>query len=119
MNYRLGALGFFFNSGSTANNGMLDQLLSLEWVSENIGNFGGDANRVTIFGQSAGATSVSSHLQNPASKKFFQQAILESLPLGVPVRYESEAQALNVLFAQALNCTVDDLACLQAADTDA
>jgi carboxylesterase type B len=118
MNYRLGALGFFFNGNSTANNGMLDQQLALMWVQKNIEAFGGNPDQVTIFGQSAGGTSVGCHLQNEVSLGLFDQAIIESLPLGIPVRLPSEAEALNVLFAKALNCAIDDLTCLQAASVD-
>ncbi|ETO33003.1 hypothetical protein RFI_04103 [Reticulomyxa filosa] len=53
INYRLGALGFLWSpTGPSGNYGMLDQRLALEWVRDNIGYFGGDANRITIYGQS-------------------------------------------------------------------
>jgi carboxylesterase type B len=63
LNYRVGALGFL-NSNITAEEGILnlglkDQFAALEWVQENIGAFGGNKNRVTIWGSSAGAHSVS------------------------------------------------------------
>lgn len=117
--HSLGALGFFFQAGSTANNGLLDQQMALQWVQSNIAAFGGDPTAVTIFGQSAGATSVASHLQNTDSLKLFRSAIMQSLPLGIPVRYPSEAQALNADFATDLSCEISDLACLQAADLPA
>lgn len=118
MNYRLGALGFFFNANSTANNGMLDQQLAMQWVQTNIAAFGGNPQQVTIFGQSAGGTSIGCHLQNEVSLGLFQQAIIESIPLGIPVRGPADAEALNALFAKALNCAIDDIACLQAASVD-
>ena len=117
--FSLGALGFFFQAGSTANNGLLDQQLALTWVQSNIAGFGGDPTAVTIFGQSAGATSVASHLQNTDSLKLFRSAILQSIPLGIPVRYPAEAEALNADFATDLACDIGDLACLQAADVTA
>lgn len=117
--FSLGALGFFFQAGSSANNGMLDQQMALQWVQTNIAGFGGDPTQVTIFGQSAGATSVASHLQNPDSLKLFRAAIMHSLPLGIPVRYPAEAEALNADFAADLSCAISDLACLQAADLPA
>jgi len=50
------------------NNGMKDQVMALRWVQKNIAQFGGDPNRVTIFGQSAGGASVHYHLLSPMSK---------------------------------------------------
>ena len=57
---------------------MLDQVEALKWVKENIENFGGNPSKVTIFGESAGAASVSLHLLSPLSKDLFQKAIVES-----------------------------------------
>jgi carboxylesterase type B len=62
MNYRLGFLGFlagpsFASGGGTPNDGLDDQRLALEWIHENMHLFGGDQNRVTIMGASAGAAS--------------------------------------------------------------
>ncbi len=85
LNYRLGALGFLHlgelagkDYATSGNNGILDQILALKWVQENIEAFGGDPERVTIFGESAGAMSVATLLATPATKGLFQQAILES-----------------------------------------
>ncbi|KAL1301422.1 hypothetical protein AAFC00_005678 [Neodothiora populina] len=83
FNYRLGALGFL-NSALTAEEGLLnvglkDQILMMEWVQDNIGAFGGDANDVTIFGLSAGAHSIGHHVANINSKKtLFHKAVIES-----------------------------------------
>lgn len=80
IQYRLGAFGFLTTGDSTApgNYGMLDQVAALQWVKGNIKNFGGDSGKVTIFGFSAGGTSVSLHLLSPMSEGLFQQAIAES-----------------------------------------
>ena len=85
VNYRLNVFGFFSHPELTAENpdgpanlGLLDQLAGLRWVKENIEAFGGDPNNVTIFGQSAGAGSVMSHLTSPMSKGFFHKAIPQS-----------------------------------------
>lgn len=80
MNYRLGILGFLSTEDNVlpGNYGMKDQVLALQWVQNNIHKFGGDRNRVTIFGQSAGSVSVGLHLLSRMSKGLFQRAILES-----------------------------------------
>ena len=80
IQYRLGPFGFLTTGDSAApgNFGMLDQVQALTWVKENIENFGGDSSKVTIFGLSAGATSVSLHLLSPLSKSLFHQVIAES-----------------------------------------
>src|SRR5258706_380070 len=69
FNYRVGALGFLSGiDGLTGNYGFLDQQLALLWVQRNICAFGGDPNRVTIWGESAGAMSVGLHLVSPGSQ---------------------------------------------------
>ncbi len=78
FNYRVGALGFINLPGITPNIGILDQIKALKWVKENIDKFGGDPNNITIFGESAGAVSVSILLTNPAAKGLFHKAIMES-----------------------------------------
>merc|ERR1719351_581509 len=81
-NYRVSAYGFLSfeceNSPCTGNMGLMDQTMALEWVKDNIKSFGGDPNNVTIFGESAGAISVSLHLKSPLSKPFFHKAISHS-----------------------------------------
>uniref|UniRef100_A0A914WW12 Carboxylesterase type B domain-containing protein n=1 Tax=Plectus sambesii TaxID=2011161 RepID=A0A914WW12_9BILA len=80
IQYRLNVLGFFTTNTTEfpANLGLHDQILALKFVQREIGAFGGDKNRVTIFGQSAGACSVSVHTYSPLSVGLFQQAIMES-----------------------------------------
>jgi para-nitrobenzyl esterase len=78
INYRLGCDGFLFLEDAPSNRGLLDQLAALAWVQENIANFGGDPDNVTIFGQSAGAMCVTSLLSVPASKGLFRRAITQS-----------------------------------------
>jgi len=88
VNYRLGALGFLAHPelsqesphNSSGNYGIQDQVAALQWVQRNIGAFGGDPSRVTIFGQSAGGESVLIHLVSPESRGLYQQAIVESGP---------------------------------------
>ncbi|XP_029411302.1 acylcarnitine hydrolase-like, partial [Nannospalax galili] len=80
IQYRLGVLGFFSTGDQHArgNWGYLDQLAALRWVQQNIAHFGGNPDRVTIFGASAGGTSVSTLLVSPMSKGLFHGAIMES-----------------------------------------
>jgi len=86
INYRLGRFGFFAHPALMAeargqplgNYGIMDQLAALRWVQRNIQAFGGDPHNVTIFGESAGASFVSSLLVSPLSEGLFQKAIVES-----------------------------------------
>nr|UVK78555.1 carboxylesterase [Anoplophora glabripennis] len=81
-NYRLGALGFLSSDdvtiGVPGNAGLKDQLLALQWVQENIRNFNGDPNNVTIFGESAGSASVHYLVLSPRAKGLFHKAVLQS-----------------------------------------
>ncbi|KAL9966492.1 hypothetical protein ACROYT_G024575 [Oculina patagonica] len=127
IQYRLGPFGFLTTGDSAApgNFGMLDQVQALKWVKANIANFGGDPNKVTIFGLSAGGTSVSLHLLSPLSEGLFHQAIAESgvdlspfatQPVSYGLRFAKE-------LAQKLDCTTSDheamVACIrEKRDTD-
>ena len=84
IQYRLGALGFLAAGDIQGQFGVLDQRLALAWVQENIASFGGDKEQVTIFGQSAGGSSVAFHLVSQGSWSLFKYAILESPPSGWP-----------------------------------
>jgi para-nitrobenzyl esterase len=85
VNYRLGPLGFIrladVTGGripSSGNEGMLDQVAALEWVRDNIAEFGGDPGNVTIFGESAGGMSVGTLLAMPSARGLFHKAIPQS-----------------------------------------
>jgi para-nitrobenzyl esterase len=78
INYRLGCDGFLLLDDAIANRGLLDQIAALEWVQENIAAFGGDPGNVTIFGESAGAMSVTTLLSMPRATSLFRRAIPES-----------------------------------------
>lgn len=78
LNYRLGAEGFLALSGGATNLGLRDQLAALHWVRENIAAFGGDPDNVTLFGESAGGTSVASLLRSPLAVGLFRRAIVQS-----------------------------------------
>lgn len=86
VNYRLGAFGFFAHPEltqesehhSSGDYGILDEIAALQWVQKNIAGFGGDAKRVTIFGESAGSWAVNVLVASPLAKGLFQRAIGES-----------------------------------------
>ncbi|MHB1987701.1 MAG: carboxylesterase/lipase family protein [Acidimicrobiales bacterium] len=89
LNYRLGALGWLGHpaladpdhpEAGFANWGLHDQLAGLAWVKENVGAFGGDPARVTLFGESAGSMSVAALLATSAPGRLFDRAILQSGP---------------------------------------
>ena len=85
INYRLGALGFLAHpalgpTGDVGNYGLADQQAALRWVRDNIAGFGGDPDKVTIAGESAGGMSVCDHLVAPGSAGLFSAAIIQSGP---------------------------------------
>jgi para-nitrobenzyl esterase len=82
VTYRLGVLGYLSPS-RVDNLGLHDQILALKWVRTNIDAFGGDPERVTVFGQSAGADSVLSLMLCEQTTGLFQRAIMQSAPLGI------------------------------------
>ena len=121
--YRLGVLGFLHLSHlsdgadypDAQNLGLMDQLAALKWIHENIAGFGGDPDNVTIFGESAGAGSVSLLPLVEGSHKYFKRVIAES---GSPAMSRSTEQAIEITneFMDKLGCkTVADL---QKIDTD-
>ncbi|XP_063987723.1 esterase FE4-like [Diachasmimorpha longicaudata] len=80
VNFRLGAVGFLNTGDANApgNVGLKDQVLALNWIRNNIRNFGGCSNRVTLFGVSSGAASVQYHMISPMSEGLFKRAIIQS-----------------------------------------
>ncbi|XP_035694709.1 uncharacterized protein LOC118428684 [Branchiostoma floridae] len=115
FNYRLGVLGFLSTGDENmpGNYGFLDQVRAMEWVKENIRNFGGDPERVTLFGESAGAISVSYQLLSPLSKGLFQRAISQS---GTWKTFQVNPQPLAVtkIIAESAGCETEDTASLTA-----
>lgn len=93
LNYRLGIFGFFAHPELTAespdrasgNQGILDQIAALRWVKSNIAAFGGDPDRVTLVGESAGSESVAILVASPLAKGLFQRAIAQSGAEGLPL----------------------------------
>jgi carboxylesterase type B len=88
-NYRVGNLGFLFTPHTDTNVGLMDQRFTLRWVQQNIKAFGGNPEKVTVFGQSAGGQSVLFHLSAPDAytAKFFHRAIVESGPLSLNFKH--------------------------------
>jgi para-nitrobenzyl esterase len=89
INYRVGPLGFLAhpelsaeNGGASGNWGIQDQIAALRWIRDNIASFGGDASKVTIQGQSAGAMSVHALIASPEAKGLFRGAIVEAGGIG-------------------------------------
>ncbi|KXV35928.1 carboxylesterase [Gluconobacter thailandicus] len=78
LNYRLGALGFLSLDGAPENRGLLDIIKALEWVQKHIALFGGDPERVTLAGRSAGGFAVSTLMAMPAAKGLFSRTMIQS-----------------------------------------
>ena len=93
LNYRLGADGFLMLDDAPANRGLLDIVAALGWIKENIAAFGGDPEKVTIFGQSAGAMAVTTLLGMPIAQGLFQRVIAQS---GVGHRVVAHDDAVKV-----------------------
>ncbi|MFJ6571119.1 carboxylesterase/lipase family protein [Streptomyces sp. NPDC091292] len=80
LNYRLGVEGYGLFPDAPANPGLRDQIAALEWVRDNVAGFGGDPDRVTVFGESAGAISIGALLTSPRAQGLFRRAVLQSGP---------------------------------------
>lgn len=120
-NYRLGALGFLthpslLSADGAANFGLQDQRHLLRWVHDNAAAFGGDASRVTLMGQSAGAMMVCAHLASPTTNAFFHAAIMESGNCDSALLWSPLPAALQhgLDFAAAHGCDDQSAACLRS-----
>ncbi|KAL7816063.1 alpha/beta-hydrolase [Trichoderma aethiopicum] len=130
VNYRVAAWGFMpgkeILAEGSGNAGLLDQRMGLEWVADNIEAFGGDPDKVTIWGESAGAISVFDQLvlfDGDASyngKALFRGAIMNSGSATPTDPLDSDkAQAIYDAVAASANCTgVDSLSCLRNLDNN-
>jgi len=107
FNYRLGALGYLYlkdmlpETEADGNLGMYDQLAAIKWVHENIAAFGGDPERVTLHGISAGGKSVGAMMLTPEAKPLFNQAILSSGGI-MAVRTPETAQVITGKYLEIL-----------------
>ncbi|XP_063708558.1 cholinesterase 1-like [Culicoides brevitarsis] len=125
IGYRVANLGFLYLGEDTApgNLALLDQQLALKWIKENIENFGGDPDQITIHGQSAGGSSISFHLLSEGSKDLFKHAIVQSGAAYCPWSWISNERARENTkkFAARVGCTDTSsdevlLKCLQEVD---
>ena len=129
INYRLGTFGFLSHpeltaeQGQSGNYGTLDQIAALQWVRDNIGQFGGDPDNITVFGQSAGAMSVKNLLISPLSRGLLAKAIIQSGG-GVGIRNISPDESITQPYYDEMGKAVMDcagltsLAAMRAAPTE-
>ncbi len=110
MNYRVSIFGFLYlgREDAPGNAGLWDQLLALKWVKNNIQFFGGNPKAVTIFGESAGAASVSMHVISSRSHDYLQRAIMQSSSASAPWATKDPETSLEraLLFSEACKCNV-------------
>jgi para-nitrobenzyl esterase len=122
INYRLGALGWLTHpalkgetpSGSSGNFGLLDQQAAMRWVKANIAAFGGDADNVTLFGQSAGGQSIMAQIASPTAAGLFGKAIVQSGAFESTQPTLEQASARGQLFASRAGCADQSATCLRA-----
>jgi para-nitrobenzyl esterase len=116
INHRLNSFGFLYLADiggekfkNASNCGILDAVAALEWVRDNIANFGGDPKNVTIFGQSGGAGKVSTLLAMPSAKGLFHRAIVQSGANLKGVSTEEATKTANTLMDKLGVKTAEDL----------
>jgi para-nitrobenzyl esterase len=120
VNYRLGALGFLAHpsltgkDGSSGDFGLMDQQAALRWVQANITKFGGNAQKVTIFGESAGGLSVLSQLASPGAHGLFSGAVVESGAYTLTPESRDVAETDGEAFATRAGCADQSAACLRS-----
>jgi len=124
INYRLGVFGFLAHPALTSESphhssgdyGLMDQILALHWVHDNIANFGGDPNNITVFGQSAGSMDIGMLMTSPLAAGLFQKAIGESgagfAPAAVPLA-QAERFGLDAAAALSLPAGAEGIAALR------
>ncbi|XP_078603169.1 carboxylesterase 1C-like [Branchiostoma floridae x Branchiostoma japonicum] len=119
INYRLGNLGFLptRDADTDGNVALMDMAKALQWVQDNIRNFGGDPDRVTIFGQSGGAWGVSLLVMSPETRGLYRRAISQSGVAGLGASRRGDTTKTETL-AASVNCTTDSfddmMSCLRS-----
>jgi len=122
INYRIATLGFVSTGDSAAegNYGLWDQVLGLKWVNENIEAFGGDKDRITIMGQSAGGASVSHLSLSPLTKGLFQRVIAVSGVANAYFAYTHDIDRSTAELSEEMFCDNNDtskvIECLKKVD---
>lgn len=111
IQYRLGAFGFMALEipDIAGNQGLKDQNLALKWIRDNIHHFGGDRDRVTLSGLSAGSLSVTAHMVSPMSAGLFHNVIGQSGSIAGQKRPVSNNIATVVELATKVNCTIETI----------
>jgi para-nitrobenzyl esterase len=130
INYRLNVMGFFAQSalldekGQTiANQGIADQRIGLKWIRDNIAQFGGDKNAITLMGESAGSNAVCLHMVSPLSAGLFHTGILDSGPCDTAsyLRDKSYAYSIANNLASLVGCNMtnstEQLDCLRTVNS--
>ncbi|CAH1781139.1 unnamed protein product [Owenia fusiformis] len=125
MNYRLDVFGFLSTGDGAVpgNMGLLDQQLAIRWVKDNIALFGGDPKKITLFGESSGATSVTQQAIAPSNRGLFQRVISQSGTIFTEYAFHHKDMLQAVLkTARSLNCTDVSvrklIECLQGVDAE-
>ncbi|CRK92278.1 CLUMA_CG005727, isoform A [Clunio marinus] len=111
LNYRLGALGFLkpgLNDQTVANFGLLDIIAALQWIKENVEQFGGDRNSVTLLGYDTGAICVNFLMISPVARGLFHRAILMSGSALSDWALNYNPQQITMQVAKQLNCPIED-----------
>ena len=111
LGYRLGVLGFLKDrDGNLGNNGILDLIEGLKWVRENISSFGGDADGITLFGESAGAEAVRCIMLSEGTEGLYRRAIIQSDPIGVMTgRRAMSEKMLKELNEMPIDADIDEV----------
>lgn len=119
INHRLNVLGFLDLSAygdkyrHSANNSILDMVAALEWVRDNISNFGGDPNNVMIFGQSGGGAKVNTLMAMPRAKGLFHKAVNQSGSFRMGILEKEDTQAIGAEVLSELGLTANQVDSLQ------
>jgi para-nitrobenzyl esterase len=121
MQYRIGALGYFVDpgleveseQGVSGNYGLLDQIAVLQWVQQNITNFGGDSERVMLFGESGGAVNTCMMLVSPLASGLFTRALMQSGACVAKTRDVRLQEGEDFINATGCQSEPDTVACLR------